>query len=284
MRAILTDLDKKRLQAQESKLRHGQQWTDGLGTPLSKLATPGLWYQERVITEATAERVRATGKSAGPIVDYADIAERMATMSREMMERKEARLEARKQYEEDLRARPGYHESLATNIVEARRDARLKVTERVAKKMQERCLSVHSSVLVESQRLTMDEFAPTRRELFTPRALLNMTPRTREASRQDRLEYIRPRTPRTMGRYVAQLDAPKRDVSQMSQKKFTPPANPLSYGNLKPTYPGKLEGGNFMVHFPEGKMERLTTAVNSQNLRLLSSVFRFAGRNGNAAP
>ena len=87
-----------------------------------------------------------------------------------------------------------------------------------------------------------------------------------------------------MGRYVAQLDAPKRDVLQMSQKKFTPPANPLSYGNLKPTYPGKLEGDNFMVHFPEGKMERLTTAVNSQNLRLLSSVFRFAGRNGNAAP
>jgi len=279
MRAIFTDLDKKKLHVQESKLRHGQQWSDGQGAALTWGTAPRLWGQERVIREAADERVRTTGKSSAAAVDYAGIADRMSEMAREMAERKEARVEARKQYEEDLKQHPGYHKTLASDITEARRDARLKVTERVAKKMQERCLSVHSSMLVESQRLTMEEFAPLRKDPFTPRALLKMTPRTREASREERLDYIRPKTPRTMGRYVAELDATKPNVFQMSRKEFVPAPTPLSFGQLKPTFPGKLGTGlGKMLDFPSEKLQGITSAVSSGNLRLLSSVYRFAGR------
>ena len=155
--ATCTDLERNSLIKLASKHKHGLQWTDGQGSPMQRKDAPTLPKQEREHQERMRKNLRTTGTTADVPVDFQELADRMAEVSNRMAERVSLRQE-----KERL-------EGLTPRFAAARG----KVNTRVQAKMRARALELNRALAAAEK--TAQAEAANKKELFTPRTLLEMT-------------------------------------------------------------------------------------------------------------
>jgi len=298
MRKIFDELDRNKLIKEDTKHRHGQQWSNGQNSDLTFSMTPGLWGQERNILESQNKRLILTGDSAAPVVDYVGIVSRLAEMNECLKERRRKKEEKDMknryaQMNDPLRLGPGGDggQSAVEKVHNER--ARERVKARVAVKMKARKVTkdLTCATSAGANRLDVTTFDPERKEMYTPRTLLAMTPRTRENSRSERLDYIRPKTPRTMSSYVQDLSKTEaeervnthmknlREEKRVAGIKVTP-LTTFNRVSVFKTRRGKIPVTcGILEDVPSRLIQENTKAINSHFHRLNLSTYKWNGDN-----